>query len=296
MMNKFFPTETTLFLSFSLFIDAYDPGTETFLSFFPYADTLPNITIQLTATGTLVVRRGDFGDTVLGTSTETIPIDEWVRMEFKIVFNDTTGSIEIKMNQLAFFELTSQDTLAVARTPIGCAGVSFHGLDGGGIVIFDDIIIHNDQGDEPTDFIGDVRIHTVRPDGAGDSSDSTPSAGLRHDAVDEQQLDNDTTYVSMSTAANKDLYTCADVPGGGAIEGPLAVVVNGLTRADGTTPRTVKMKIKENVTEGDGGTNNVNPGAAYTSQQGIFLNNPDTAAPWTESELNAMQIGIEVVA
>ena len=235
------------------------------------------------------------GRTELGSSSASVlSTGTWHWIELRAVVSGTVGIIEVKVDGTQVINLTSQNNKeALANADI--AGV-FFGTNREALNLnrYDDIVIWDSTGSEPTGFIGDSRIDTLRPNGAGDSSDSTPLSGNRHDNVDDAGLnDGDTTYVDQSTAADLDLY---DIDAFGRDPATVhAVAVNHSVKATSTEPREWKAMVKSGTTEGSGAT--VWAGNSdYHSHQEFFLTNPDTAAAWTGAEIDDMQIGQEVVS
>jgi hypothetical protein len=170
-------------------------------------------------------------------------------------------------------------------------------LDGNGFW-FDDLIIHSDQGSSPTGYLGESRIQTLYPDGNGDTVNSTPLSGDAYTNVDEGPVDGTTTYTDLATAADLDLYTFDDptyYPD--TVHG---VVLQTHALGSGTTSREYKGKCKSGTTTSDDtdGNSFVCPARTdyqYSTQQFVFLTDPDTAAEWDGAGLDAMQLGVEVV-
>jgi len=250
------------------------------------ASTLDGLWITANA-GVLQLYRGS---SLIATGSFALSTGVWYRIECRVVINASSGIFQIRVNETLDIDF-SGDTDDVG--PLSINVVKLGSINAIGAVTYDDIVIHNSAGAAPTGFLGDLRIETLRPDGAGDSSGSTVTgAATRHEAVDDPGMhDGDTTYVSMGAAA-EDLYTLSNLSFSPATVH--AVVTNIVSRADGTTPRIMRGKVKQGTTEGNGTSRTVNFGASYTITQDSFPTNPDTAAAWTETEINSMQAGQEV--
>lgn len=231
--------------------------------------------------------------TILATGSNAITAGAWNRIEIRHIVDNTSGITQIKVNGELEIDFTGDNQDAGL---VGINVVKFGAQHTPTQHTFDDIVIHNSAGDAPTTWLNDIRIETLRPDGAGASSDSTAvGAATRHEAVDDTGgNDGDTTYVSMATALDEDLYTIGNMSFSPASITAVATTI--MCRADGTTSRTIRGKVKENVTEGNGETHAVPAGADYKHVQNFFPQNPDTTAAWAETEVNAMQIGQEVIA
>jgi hypothetical protein len=229
------------------------------------------------------------GSSLIATGSITLSVDVWYRLEIRIVIHGSTGVFQLKINETLDIDF-SGDTDDNGALGINVVKLSHQSTVG--ITSWDDLVIYNSGGAAPNDFLGDMRIETLRPTGAGDSSDSTPSAGTRHEAVDDSGgNDGDSTYVSMDTN-DEDLYAMGDLSF--TPSAVYAVVTNVVCRADGSTPRVLRGKVKTGTTEGNGMNKEVPFGSNYKTLQDYFPVDPDTATSWTESGVNGMQVGQEV--
>lgn len=146
--------------------------------------------------------------------------------------------------------------------------------------------------DTANDFKGEVSIVGMFPNGNGNYSQLTGSDGNSTDnylLVDEVPPSS-ADYVGSSVDGNKDTYTMSDLPSGtGNILAVQTQTIAAKTQANLKRYRTVLRS---------GGTDEVSSdvyvGATYVQHGVILETSPFTATAWTESELNAMEFGIEV--
>lgn len=251
------------------------------------ADALTNLTLRITNTRQLAIYRGT---TLLATGSTILNLNAWFRLEVRIVVSNT-GIFDVRLNGVA--EITfSGDTYDTGD--LGIRQVAFCAPSGSSpACIYDDFVVWNSvaRAVEPTTWIGDMRIDTLRPTANGDTINSTPLSGAAYAAVDDVVSDGDTTYTEAATVGNKDLYQVTDLS---VVPNAIyAVVVNTITKTTGTSGRQIKAKIKRS-SEGDGVTRNV-PLSAYGLQQDAFSFDPSTLNFWDAAGVNAMQIGWEVV-
>lgn len=161
---------------------------------------------------------------------------------------------------------------------------------------FDDIIIYDATGSTFNSFLGPKRIYTLTPDGAGTTTNGTATgAASNWQAVDDSGDFDTTTYVEIGTTTNLDLYTTGALPETpDSIDG---VEVVAMARTAGSTPRQGRVLARENVTTGNGTTYDINFGGdeGYFPLRHLFATNPDTASAWSGSEVDAMEIGWELV-
>jgi hypothetical protein len=253
----------------------------------------PQLTVVLNTDGSVTVRRGDTSGTILGTSSAgLVPMDaSYPHLGMALTVHNSTGTFELWVNGVSVYSLSGQDTQNSANAQatafqLGISGSSSAQVD------FDDLVILNNSGGSLDAFLGDVRVSALLPDGAGDSTQWTPSASTNVSNVDDTAPDGDTTYNASATAGQKDLFTMGALP---AATGTVKAVVARLYhRKDDASARVIKAKVKHSSTEGDGG--NISPGTGYGYSQDVFATNPSTTAAWTPSEVNAMQAGYEVVS
>ena len=136
-----------------------------------------------------------------------------------------------------------------------------------------------------------------RPNAGGDKTGidaQFPATGEHWDKVDEATPDDDDTYVaSNSPAWKEDLYNIPDHSTqtvGGTIN---YVEVYMESRATANTTQTsADVQVKTNDLEDSGPAENVTTSYATYSYQ--WSDNPQTGSDWTWSQIDALQIGVEL--
>lgn len=251
-----------------------------------------HLTFRCQTDGAIAVYRGD-GTTLLGTTASTglLAPGSWSFLEVKATINDSTGSVEIKQNGTSVLSLTSQDTRNAGNANVG--RIRFQGHTGlGNNSWFDDVYICDTTGSAPhNDYLGDVRIVMILPTGAGDSTQWTPNAGSNWDRVDETPgHDGDTTYVSDSTAGDTDLYALAD-PTSSANTIRAVKVITTARKADAGA-QNLELLVKSGTTTATSGNKALTD--SYAEYNHTWIDNPDTSAAWTLSNLNALQSGFRI--
>lgn len=208
--------------------------------------------------------------------------------------NGAGGRFKVKVNAVTVVDFTG-DTTAGATAKMNPDLIELYSPDTSGI--WDDIMVWDDEvGPGLSGELSGTRvILTTSPDGAGDSSTLTPSAGSNYQCVDDTPFhDSDATYVEGDTSAEKDLYAFAALP-----LTPVTidcVVVNAVMRTQAGSNVTTKMKAKSGGTEVDPGVNDTFSNTGYVTFQGAFEEDPSTTAAWTESGVNSAQFGLEMVS
>ena len=247
-----------------------------------YDDTTSGVSVKLD-NGVYVIYRGA---TEIGRGFLTIGLYKWFYVELKVKCNDTTGTFELRVGGKVIASGSGLDTKA--GTDLYYSRVLF-GNSSNDSYRIDDIYICDGSGSDNNDFLGDVRVAILQPDGAGNSSDFTPLSGNNYENVDENPSDDDTTYVESSTSTNKDLYTCDNVTSSD-IKG--IHICTQCRETDGT-PFSLITPIRSNSTDYDDSSQAVG-GTSYTNLSRIAETDPDTGSAWTDTNLNAAEFGIKV--
>lgn len=282
---------STLIVGFAFYLGetGITNSTSTGILYF-YDDSTKQIMITVNSSGQIVVYNGD--GTLLGTSTNTVSYLHWYYLEAKVSFHETTGTIDIRINGTSWLSLTSKNTINSVneyanKVMIGAAYYDKY-------VYFDDLYVCDTTGTKNNDFLGDVRIDTLLPNGAGNYTQWTPSAGSNYQNVDDAiAIDDDATYNSADTIGYKDSYTLTDLDAlGTTIHG---IQLNTTYRKDDAGTRGVQAFIRTNSTDYDQG-DEVSLLDTYTQDQIIIEDNPNDSAAWEEADINALEIGIELIS
>lgn len=264
-------------------INFYDSSTSQVTLFHRYSDSKLE-----------VMRNGPSG-TSLGISTNTLASGTWYYIEIKVYFHGSNGTVEVRVNGTStdWINLTSQNT---DQSGNGYANkIYFPGGPGYGSDDFynrwDDFYICDDSGSRCNDFLGDVRIESIYPDGAGNYTQWTPSTGNNWDCVDETPP-SESDYVYSITADQIDSYTHGSVtPTSGAIK---AVAVWLYNHKDDAGLRTIQAMARHSSSDAFGDSKSVSDTWRYEGH--IFEVNPSTSTDWTISEVNAAEFGMKIIA
>lgn len=234
--------------------------------------------------------------TVLGSIGGVLSPNRWVYIEFYGKVDDAAGAYTIKVNGTTVLSATGVDTRDAGTTATFDV-VRLNGTDGdsdaeGSCGLYDDLYILDTSGSAPTNtFLGPIKIEALLPSAAGDNTDFTPSAGSNYAAVDENEHDDDTTYVESGTSGHTDLYNFGNLTN---IDGTVfGVQVNCVSKST-VGSIDYKIKAKHSTTEGDSAAI-TQASSTYAVDHHIFETNPSTTSAWTPSEVDAAQFGQEVV-
>ena len=139
---------------------------------------------------------------------------------------------------------------------------------------------------------GNTKIQAIKPAGAGNSTQWTPSAGDNYACVDEVPP-SESDFVSTNTIGHLDLYAAGDLVG--TIGSVKCVQLQALAKAEGSpSPHNLQLAVRTNGADYFSGDKAVP--SSSTQLSNLWEANPATAAPWQEAEVNAMEIGMKAVA
>lgn len=239
-------------------------------------------------TGILSVRRGDYSAATIVDTGRALTANNWNYIEMRVLFSQTVGEVEIRVNGEVWANSTGLDTCADTNVGAGILRLG-NGTAALNSAIYDDLYIIKKDGSGSTDFLGDVRVKTLFPTANGTTTQLTPSAGTNYENVDDATAET-TNYNSSTVAGNKDLYTTGDLTvTGGTVYG-LQVV--SWAAKDNTGTRSVSNVVKSSTTTDVKTAQAVS--TSYDFYSDLLALNPDGSVAWTESTVNAAEIGVQV--
>jgi hypothetical protein len=245
--------------------------------------------LDMTSAGNLEFMRSS---TIVEVTTNTpIQTGQWYYIEFQVLIDDTVGTYEVKVDGVTELSGTGVDTKAGAEDNVvgfSLIGATFSDTQ------YDDFYLLDSTGLTNNDFLGDSQVETLFPDADGFTNDFTPLSGLtNYEMVDDGYTpDIGTTYVSSSTVNHIDLYTFTDLEL--ALNDIYAVEAVGMCWMAEVGPRTLRMMTRVSSTNYEGDI--VGCPIEYNCINHLWETNPNTAAAWTESDINAAEFGITIEA
>lgn len=253
--------------------------------------------LSILADNKLQFFRTALGTNIGSASSVAIIVDSLVTfydIETKITINDTTGTIEARVNggvQITGTGLDTQNTgnAFSTSTQMGRTG----GNDGVAYTFnFEHLILMDGTGSAGNDFIGPVDVVALPPTSDGTYTEWAVSAGNRFAAVDDADPNGDTDYISSGTVGQRNTFNHGALAGSYTAVKAAAVWINA--RRDDATTRAFKVLLR-NATPTDnlGGIEHF-VGNTYTYFFQPYELNPFTAAAWTTTEINAVQYGVQV--
>ena len=243
--------------------------------------------LDLNASQQLVLVRGV---TTLATSAVSLAQNTFYHLELKTTINSSTGSFELRLNGsiTPIINVTGANTQSTGNATVN--DIRF--VTSGSVPDYDldDVVIWDTTGSSPqNNFMGDIRIETIRPTSAGTNTGWTPNTGSNYDCVDDINPDDDTTYVATSVSTTKDTYTMSNLTSTiGTIFGAQSNLLCKKTDAGTADIKSVVRTGGSNFSSSAMG-----PSTSYSYVTDIRTLNPNTGVAWTGAEIDASEWGSE---
>lgn len=239
---------------------------------------------------------GPFGGAraLLGVTSQALNAAAWNRTTLHWVISDTVGAVDVLIGGTNVLSLTGQDTknggngnassfaVGIWRGATGTANDYFAFDD----IAWNDTTTASDNGDP-----GDGSIYYLPPNAAGDVTELTrggTDSGANWSQVDEVPPSM-TDYVEDTVVDNYDLYNLAATTGTLTIQRVTAIAY-ALKSDTGTA--SLALVQKSGTTETTGATQALDTTAKYFRERNIT--NPATGVAYTQSEVDALQVGVKV--
>jgi hypothetical protein len=226
--------------------------------------------------------------TVIATGTTALTPGTWYYIEFKVQMSTTSGSIEVRINGVTEAALTLSGAQSAAANTcnlfqLSTANATFQ---------YDDLVVQ-DWSVAGVDFLGDVSVAILYPNGAGNYQQFTPLSGTRLSNIDEtQNHDTDTTYNSDATVSDRDSFTHAAFPSNGT---PFIVQAVSVLRKDDAGAKTARTFIRDASASTDYDGTIQTMSTTYIEARDIYNSDPAGGA-WTQANVEDDEIGYKVQA
>lgn len=285
------PISTNLFAGFNFRVDSF-PTSVGFFFFTTTADTraaTTGVQIYYNTDGSITCSRLNNGGILFTTLPNTIIANTWYYIELNVVFS-LTGSIELKIEGLTVGSATGVDTKG-GIAGAGYTYITYAGGFGGSTHFFDDIYVCDNTGTTNNTNLGPMNVYTLFPAAAGTTTTLTPvGAANNWDCVNETNVDNNTTYVQTSTAAEIDYYNVSNLPV--TPTSVYGVNVGSMSCKGNYGSRYVRNKVKLGASIVNGATSDQLVYLNYRKMEDLLETKPGGGA-WTAADVDAVEIGIE---
>jgi hypothetical protein len=247
-----------------------------------YGSTLCSIGIEVG--GDLEVHRGVWSDPLIDSVDVSSMFSdrEWHYWEFRVVCDDTVGEYEVWLDDVSIISGTGVDLNDTTINPTTIYAASIY-CGFSEETWIDDLYV------DTTTRHKDCRIVSLHPDGAGNYSEWTASAGSNFECVDDTtDITDDTDYVKTQGQGNKDSYTFDDTTLSTEIKG---IQIISCARKEGLGGRTdIKNFVRIGPTDFVGDPITLAEG--YLCQRTIMNVNPSTLLPWQTSDIDDAEFGV----
>ena len=215
--------------------------------------------------------------------------NNWYYIETRIVISNT-GLINIKVNGIDWINEDPFDTLYTG----GSQGIQLR-LQGSvptdKYFWFDDVYIYNGEGTKNNTFSGNSRVTSLKPNGAGNYAQFTPSAGNNYECVDDVDWSG-INYVESEINEQTDTHLFEDLPVGlGAIRG--IQICNGSKCFIESDTSQMKHVIRKNSTDYISAAKDLTDDihAAFK----IYEEDPEDSQDWTKAKIDVSEFGYQSV-
>lgn len=230
---------------------------------------------------------------ILARGTTNLRTNNWFQIEFRVLIHPSAGEVEVRINEFVEFNVTGLNTRSALSTNNYVNEFRFNGSGGNSGIALDDIWVNDTSGSFNTGFLGDVGVETIYPNGAGTTTQfGVVGAASNYLATTDNPADNDTSYVATTTVGDTDLYTYQDLT-------RISTNIRGvqyctLQRKTNIGGRTIAEVTRSGGTNYVGATNFVTDDYQYALD--IREQDPNTAAQWTDTAVNAAEFGFRLIS
>lgn len=291
--TKTIPDRTSLVIGAAITFASLPTGVSAPL-FQMFSSGVAQCEVRVNSAGLISVTRNGTALAGGASSFALVPgIFYYIEWKFTIADSIAANSCVVRVNGAEVINVTAgQDTKNATDSTVNQLRVgNTNGLGSvilAGLVI-DDMYVCDQAGAKNNDFLGDVRIDTIFPTSDGANSDWTPSSGSAHYALVDDATPNTTDYVESGTSGQRDTFGFGNIA-----HTPSAIFGTQICIAahkDDAGARSLKAVTRPAATDYSGVDQPIGTTQFYYSE--IRETDPETAAAWTKSGLNATEFGVE---
>jgi hypothetical protein len=257
--------------------------------------TTVQLELGLDASNRLIAHRG--GTVLSGcTGTTTLSSGSWYYIELKCKCIGSTAAGDVKgyvggIEEFSCNSGASTDPASSSHANRIAIGTSW--ANNSSHLFWDDLYVCDAQGSANNAVLGDMRVETLVPDGAGNYTQfSTTGAASSWQAVNENPNNGDTSYVASATPGQYETFSF-----GNMATSPRSIAgiqITAVSRKDDAGSRSISAVVRISTTDYV-----LTPQAvldSYAFNTTIQETNPATSAAWTASAVNALEAGVKLVS
>lgn len=262
--------------------------------------TMPQVYMRRTSANGLQVYRGNPATadnsnpqgTLLASSIPGIVDYAWHYYEMYVMIHATAGRVTVKVDGNTVIDFTGNTKNTGTSTNID--GIMFSGgvwsSDRAGMTTIDDFYVCDGTGTTNNTFLGDVRVQTLMPDGAGSSTQLAPTGSTTNWQNVAEVPYNATTYNSSAAVGERDMYTLGNVAANTSTIFGVQSVAHMLKTGAGTA--NARVAIKSGATLSYDTTRSLGTSDFVYTQ--VRETDPNTSTGWTPAGVNGIEMGVEV--
>lgn len=182
-------------------------------------DNAAQLSVYIQSTGAISAYRGET-DSHLGSSAIGVVVaGAWNHFEFKPTIHDSTGAIEVRINEVTRLNLTGKDTKATSLTEISqyvIGKITSNGTMQAAWYI-DDLIpwdtVNDAANNTVVDWVGDAKVGAIYPNADTAQADWVKSTGVSGYALIDETTPNDADYITTSNDGDISDFDLDALPG-----------------------------------------------------------------------------------
>lgn len=258
-----------------------------------FRESSVHINLELEANGAITINYGPSSSQT--SSSGLVSPGVYHYLEIQALVDDSVGLYTVKLDGIQILTNSSVDTQNGGLA--GIDRIRFGDTGAHTTLRFDDVYILDTTGTPAAQktFLGDIRVDAVFPDGDGTQTqfDTTfPASPTTHyTKVDENPATADTDYNETATVNDTDLFDYAALPSVAGGSTVLSVKVAALARKTDAGSRTLQLVTRPVSTNFNSGDKALQTDYHYKFE--LWDEDPQAAAAWTDSTINAAEFGVE---
>ncbi|MHC4310878.1 MAG: hypothetical protein ACYSW3_00220 [Planctomycetota bacterium] len=236
--------------------------------------------------------KGALGTQLAVTPANYISAATYYYLEVKVRVHNTLGSYEVKLNGSTILSGSGVDTQYQSNDDLNAVWVYTGNHTGNGMWI-GDVYILDTSGNDNIDFLGDIRVDTLMPNGVGNKSQWTPSAGDNYACVDESTPNDDTDYVETDVLNEIDTYAFGNLSA--LATAVKAVALNFVGKKTDSGVLRVSPVMRGSSADYVLDSSGLALGSTYSHKQMVWQENPVDSSAFAEADVNSGEFGIKLV-
>lgn len=285
-------------ISFALYLHSLpDTGTATFMVMLRDIANAEQICLMIATTGAIQIVRGytgntttqtyqQTGGTTLGTSAPVITAEAWHHIEFYATASQTTGAVNVRVDNNEVIALTNQDTVNTSNVEFSQVAFVQAGTSSGTSLIsqIDDIYMYDTTGSDGNAYpLGDLQAMWLTATADTAEADFTKSTGTDGYALIDEVTPNDADYIQAAAATDRSDFALTDLPADINYVETLFAHTRMLKTEAGTAQ--IQQSFMQGTDQSAGTDRDITTTATYWFDNHPL--DPDTAAKWTRTGVNS---------